>query len=79
MIDEGAPLSEYRDNAVAGAKQIATGICLLIFSALYGYYIFRERGIEGWQTATAHVTSTSVFYVNGSRGSGHFSVHKTAK
>ncbi len=46
MIDESAPLSAFRDSSAPGARLRTIGSLLLIFSALYGYYLFRERAIE---------------------------------
>jgi hypothetical protein len=69
MIDESAPISAFRDSSAPGAKLRTIGGLLLVFSALYGYYLFRERAVERWTPVNAHVISARPIDSNSGRSS----------
>jgi hypothetical protein len=53
-------LSNYHDNTAPGARQKSLGIVVLLLSAVFAYYLFREKAIESWMPIDAKVFSTSI-------------------
>ncbi len=72
-------LSNYHDNTAPGARQKSFGIVILLLSAVFAYYLFREKAIENWMPIDAKVFSTSIQTIGHRRRQSTYRVNVQAR